>query len=79
MGKRRMLSSNVVETDIFLDMPLSTQALYFHLVLAGDDDGFVAAPKRIQRMIGSNDDDFKLLLAKGFVIPFDSGICVIRH
>lgn len=79
MGKRRMLSSNVVETDIFLDMPLSTQALYFHLVLAGDDDGFVAAPKRIQRMIGSSDDDFKLLLAKGFVIPFDSGICVIRH
>lgn len=79
MGKRRMLSTDVTETDMFLDMPLSTQALYFHMVLAGDDDGFIAAPKRIQRMIGCNDDDFKLLLAKGFIIPFESGVCVIRH
>lgn len=79
MGKRRMLSTDITNTDIFLDMPLSTQALYFHMVLAGDDDGFVAAPKRIQRMIGCSDDDFKLLLAKGFVIPFESGVCVIRH
>lgn len=79
MGKRRMLSTDVTETDMFLDMPLSTQALYFHLALAGDDDGFIAAPKRIQRMIGCSDDDFRLLMAKGFIIPFDSGVCVIRH
>ena len=79
MGKRRMLSTDVTETDMFLDMPLSAQALYFHMVLAGDDDGFVGNPKRIQRMVGCNEDDLKLLLAKGFVIPFDSGVCVIRH
>lgn len=79
MGKKRMISTDIVWADSFLDMPLSTQALYFHLVLAGDDDGVVAAPKRIQRMIGCSDDDFRLLMVKGFIIPFESGICVIRH
>lgn len=79
MGERRMFSRSVVESDVFLDMPLTTQALYFHLGMYADDDGFLNNAKRIQRITGCSDDDFKLLLAKGFVIPFDNGICVIRH
>ncbi len=64
---------------MFLDMPLTAQALYFHLAMRADDDGFVNNPKKIQRMIGSNEDDMKLLIAKGYLIIFDSGIVVIRH
>ena len=79
MANRRMFSLDVVDTDSFLDMPLTAQTLYFHLGMRADDDGFIGNPKRIQRMIGCNDDDLRLLLAKGFVIPFDSGVCVIRH
>ncbi len=79
MANRRMFSLDVVDTDSFLDMPLTAQALYFHLGMRADDDGFIGNPKRIQRMIGCNDDDLRLLLVKGFVISFDSGVYVIRH
>lgn len=79
MANRRMFSLDVVDTDAFLDMPLTTQAYYFHLGMRADDDGFIDNPKRIQRMVGCNDDDLRLLLAKGFVIPFNNGVCVIRH
>lgn len=79
MAERRMFAKSVVESDIFLDMPLTTQALYFHLGMYADDDGFLNNAKRVQRTVGCNDDDFKLLLAKGFIIPFNNGICVIRH
>jgi hypothetical protein len=79
MAKRRMFSKDVIDTDHFLEMPMSSQLLYFHLALRADDDGFVSSPKRILRLIGSSDDDFKLLLAKDFIIPFESGICVIKH
>lgn len=79
MASRRMFSLDVVDTDSFLDMPLTAQTLYFHLGMRADDDGFIGNPKRIQRMIGCNDDDLRLLLAKGFIIPFESGVCVIRH
>ncbi len=79
MANRRMFSLDVVDTDSFLDMPLTAQTLYFHLGMRADDDGFIGNPKRIQRMIGCNDDDLRLLLAKGFIIPFESGVCVIRH
>lgn len=78
MAQRRMFSKGVTESDPFLDMPLSTQALYFHLGMQADDDGFVS-PNRIIRMIGSNPDDLKVLLAKGFLIPFESGVLVITH
>ena len=74
-----MFSKGVTESDKFLDMPLSAQALYMHLGLNADDDGFVNNPKKIQRMIGAADDDLKILLAKEFVIGFDSGIVVITH
>lgn len=79
MAKRRMFSQQITESDSFLDMPLSTQALYFHLSLNADDDGFVNSPKRVQRVIGANDDDLKLLIAKKFVIAFESGVIVIKH
>jgi hypothetical protein len=68
----------IVCTDAFIDMPTSTQALYFQLGMAADDDGFVG-PKKIMRMLGATDDELKLLIAKGFVIPFESQVIVIRH
>lgn len=79
MADRRMFSKTIIDSDAFLDMPLSTQALYFHLSMRGDDDGFINNPKKIQRMLGCTDDDVKLLIAKCFIIPFDSGVVVIKH
>ena len=79
MAQRRMFSKQITESDAFMDMPLSAQALYFHLGMTADDDGFVNSPKRIQRVIGANDDDLKLLVAKAFIIPFESGVVVIKH
>lgn len=79
MAERRMFAKNIIDSDAFLDMPLSTQALYFHLSMRADDDGFVNNPKKIQRMIGCSDDDIKLLIAKNFLIPFESGVVVIKH
>lgn len=79
MAQRRMFSKKITDTDNFLDMPLSTQALYFHLNMGADDEGFIDKVKTIQRTIGASDDDIKILIAKGFIIPFESGVVVIRH
>ena len=79
MAERRMFAKTIVDSDAFLDMPLSTQALYFHLSMRADDEGFINNPKKIQRMIGASDDDLRLLTAKHFIIPFESGIVVIKH
>ena len=79
MAERRMFAKTIIDSDLFLDMPMSTQCLYFHLNMRADDDGFINNPKKIQRMIGCGDDDLKLLIAKQFVIPFESGIVVIKH
>lgn len=79
MAERRMFAKTIIDSDAFLDMPLSAQALYFHLSMRADDDGFINNPKKIQRMIGGADDDLKLLIAKRFIIPFESGIVVIKH
>lgn len=79
MANRRMFSLDVVDTDVFLDLPISSQALYFHLGMRADDDGFVSSPKRVTSMIGANQDDLKLLIAKGFIIALEDGIIVIRH
>lgn len=79
MAQRRMFSMQIVDTDAFLDMPLSAQALYFHLGMRADDDGFVSNARRIQRLIGAADDDLKLLAAKRFILAFESGIVVIKH
>lgn len=79
MAEKRMFTMKIVDSDAFLDMPLSTQALYFHLNMRADDDGFVNNPKKIQRTIGATEDDLKLLLAKRFVLSFDNGVIVIKH
>jgi hypothetical protein len=78
MARKRMFSPDVVNQDDFLDMPVDSQLLYFHLGLSADDDGFVS-PKKVMRMVNSADDNLKLLIAKGFLIPFESGVVVVRH
>ena len=79
MAERRMFAKTIIDSDAFLDMPLSAQALYFHLSMRADDDGFINNPRKIQRMIGCGGDDLKLLIAKNFVLLFDSGVVVIKH
>lgn len=79
MAERRMFAKTIIDSDLFLDMPSSTQCLYFHLSMRADDDGFINNPKKIQRMVGGSDDDLKLLIAKNFIIPFESGVVVIKH
>lgn len=79
MANRRMFSNSIVDSDAFLDMPLSAQALYFHLCMRADDEGFINNYKKIQRMIGASDDDLKLLILKRFLITFDTGVVVIKH
>ncbi|WP_033598053.1 hypothetical protein [Enterococcus faecalis] len=74
-----MFAKTIIDSDAFLDMPLSTQSLYFHLSMRADDDGFINNPKKIQRMVGCGDDDLKLLMAKRFILVFDSGVIVIKH
>lgn len=78
MSERRMMAKSIIKSDQFLDMPATTQNLYFHILLDADDDGFINAPKSIMRMIGAKDDDMKVLVAKQFVIPFESGVVVIK-
>ena len=79
MANRRMFSKEITESDSFADLPLSSQALYFHLGMNADDDGFVNNPKKVQRGIGASNDDLSLLVAKGFLIAFESGIVVVKH
>lgn len=77
MASRRMFSIDVINTDKFLEMPTSAQNLYFHLGMRADDEGFVSSPKQIARMVNSSGDDLKLLIAKEYLIPFESGVMVI--
>ena len=79
MAEKRMFTQKIIDSDAFLEMPTSAQALYFHLNMRADDDGFVNNPKKITRYVGAADDDLKLLLLKRFVIGFDSGVIVIKH
>lgn len=79
MAEKRMFSKKITESDAFIEMPDSTQNLYFHLSMNADDDGFVDKPRAIMRMTGKKEDDFKLLIVKAFIIPFDSGVIVIKH
>lgn len=78
MTQRRMFSKKITDTDTFLDMPLSSQALYFHLNMHADDDGFLGNARTVMRMVGASQDDFKLLIAKQFIIVFEDGITVIK-
>lgn len=79
MAERRMFAKTIIDSDAFLDMPLSSQSLYFHLSMRADDDGFINNPKKIQRMIGASDDDAKLLRSKKFILSFETGVIVIKH
>ena len=79
MAKRRMFSLDVVDTDQFLDMPSSARLLYYDLGVRADDDGFLQSAQKICRFTGASQDDLKSLIDEGFVIPFKSGVIVIRH
>lgn len=79
MTNKRMFSLDVVDTDKFLDMPVTAQALYFHLGLRADHAGFVASPSKIMKIVDCKQDDLKILIAKGFVIPLETGVKVIRQ
>lgn len=79
LADKRMFSKTIVDSDVFLEMPLSTQALYFHLSMRADDDGFLNNANKIRRTIGATEDDFKLLVAKSFVLVFNDGIVVIKQ
>lgn len=79
MANKRMFNLSIVDSDAFLDLPLSTQALYFHLNMRADDDGFIGNPKKISRTIGASEDDLKLLVLKRFVLVFENGVIVIKH
>lgn len=79
MAERRMFAKTIIDSDAFLDMPLTAQALYFHLSMRADDDGFTNNPKKIQRMIGAGNEDLQLLIDKNFIISFESGVIVIKH
>jgi hypothetical protein len=79
MAERRMFAKSIIDSDAFLDMPLSAQALYFHLSMRADDEGFISNPKKIMRMIGASNNEIEILLAKRYLLSFDSGIVVIKH
>lgn len=79
MANRRMVNIHLIDSDSFLDMPLSAQALYFHMLMRADDDGFINSPMRLIRTIGCNNDDYKLLIAKGLILTFETGVIVIKH
>lgn len=79
MAERRCFSMKIVDSDAFVEMPLSTQALYFHLGMRADDDGFINNPNRIARDVGASGDDLKLLIAKRFILAFENGVIVIKH
>ena len=79
MAERRMFAKTIIDSDAFIDMPVTARLLYYDLSMRADDDGFVNSPKKIMRMIGASQDDLSVLIMKKFIIPFDSGIVVIKH
>lgn len=79
MAEKRMFAKTIIDSDAFLDMPVTSQLLYFHLSMRADDDGFINKPKAVMRLIGASDDDLTILFLKKFVIPFESGVVVIKH
>lgn len=79
MAERRMFAKTIIDSDAFIDMPVTTRLLYYDLGMRADDDGFVNSPKKIMRMVGASQDDLAILISKKFIIPFDSGVVVIKH
>lgn len=79
MAERRMFSRTIIDSDLFLDMPPTAQLLYFHLSMRADDDGFVDKPRAITKMCNCSTDDISILISRQFLIPFESGVVVIKH
>ena len=79
MAERRMFAKTIIDSDMFIDMPMSARLLYYDLAMRADDDGFVNSPKKIMRFVGASMDDMNVLIAKQFIIPFESGVVVIKH
>ena len=79
MAERRMFAKTIIDSDAFLDMPVTARLLYYDLSMRADDDGFVNSPKKIMRMIGASQDDLSILILRKFILPFDNGIVVIKH
>lgn len=79
MAERRMFAKTIIDSDAFIDMPVTARLLYYDLAMRADDDGFINSPKKIMRMVGASQDDLTILIAKKFIIPFETGIVVIKH
>ena len=79
MAERRMFAKSIIDSDSFIDMPTTARLLYFDLSMRADDDGFVNSPKKICRMTGASDKDMQILIDNQYIIPFESGIIVIKH
>ena len=79
MAERRMFAKTIIDSDVFIDMPTSSRLLYYDLAMRADDDGFVNSPKKIAKMTGASNDDLNVLASKKFIIPFESGVVVIKH
>lgn len=79
MAERRMFAKTIIDSDAFLDMPVTARLLYYDLSMRADDDGFVNSPKKIMKMIGASQDDLSILALRKFIIPFDNGVVVIKH
>ena len=79
MAERRMFAKTIIDSDAFLDMPITARLLYYDLTMRADDDGFVNSPKKIMRMVGASQDDLGILIMRKFILPFDNGVVVIKH
>lgn len=79
MAERRMFAKTIIDSDAFIDMPITARLLYYDLGMRADDDGFVNSPKKIMRMVGASQDDLAILITKKFIIPFENGVVVIKH
>lgn len=79
LAERRMFAKTIIDSDAFLDMPMSARLLYYDLAMRADDDGFINSPKKIMKFIGATNDDMNILIMRKFIIPFDNGVVVIKH
>lgn len=79
MAERRMFSMKIIDSDGFLDLPASAQNLYFHLNMRADDDGFVNNARMVSRIAGADASDLALLVERGYLLPFDSGVMAVAH
>lgn len=79
MSERRMFAKTIIDSDAFIDMPVTARLLYYDLAMRADDDGFINSPKKIMRMIGASQDDLSILILRKFIIPFENGVVVIKH